>query len=131
MARSRNATTTQRLKRRSSPTDTAVFSVNEASQNGPLAHVEQEGDALDNNDDELTPDEKAERKAEKLAQQMVQMADRALNRWSEAQPVEVQQAVVDAFVETGILDHEAAGMEETRSPGDRGRRSLNALSVTS
>ena len=71
-----------------------------------------EGEQQNDDDDDLTPDEKAEAKAQKQYDEMVQMSDRALNRWSEAQPVEVQQAVVDAFVETGILDHEAAGMEE-------------------
>ncbi|MER8999370.1 hypothetical protein NKJ52_15895 [Mesorhizobium australicum] len=67
-----------------------------------------EHDADDDAGDDLTP----EQKAEKTHQELSDGADRALNRWAEAQPVEVQQAVVDTFAETGVIDFEAAGVDQ-------------------
>ncbi|CAH2394512.1 hypothetical protein [Mesorhizobium ventifaucium] len=70
--------------------------------------IEQEDDDQDLEDDDLTP----EQKAQKTHQELSDGADRALNRWAEAQPVEVQQAVVDTFAETGVIDFEAAGVDQ-------------------
>ena len=63
-------------------------------------------------DEDLTPEEKAERKAEKLHQQFVENADEALNRWHETQPVETRELVVGNYIATGDLDHAVAGVDE-------------------
>lgn len=80
-------------------------------------HHELDEDDIDLAD--LTPDELEEwtrdqqdKADQKRLDQFTKMADDTLNRWSEAQPVEVQQAVADAFVETGEIDHNAAGVNE-------------------
>lgn len=76
-----------------------------------MAGEQDDADELDAEDDDLTPEEKAN----KAHQELLDGADRAVNRWAEAQPVEVQQAVVDAYAETGIIDHEAAGVDKVEA----------------
>lgn len=63
-------------------------------------------------DEDLSPEELAEKKAEEQYQQFVQIADEVLNRWTEAQPVEVREAAIDAYVETGEMDPATAGVDE-------------------
>lgn len=70
-----------------------------------------EGEQDEDEGEELTD----EQKAEKQHNEMSAMADRALNRWAEAQPLEVQQAVVDKYAETGVIDYEAAGVDEVEA----------------
>jgi hypothetical protein len=61
--------------------------------------------------EELTDEEKATKKHNELSD----MADRSLNRWAETAPLETQQAVVDKYAETGIIDHEAAGVDQVEA----------------
>jgi len=71
-------------------------------------------DLADLSDDELEEWEQrqAEKKENKSFEAIRDGADRALNRWHDAQPVEVRTSVIENFVETGEIDHEAANVDE-------------------
>ena len=60
----------------------------------------------------LDPQQQEALKEERRFEQITNMADNALERWEHAQPVEVQQAVADTYIENGEIDHAAAGVHE-------------------
>ncbi|MDW9931989.1 hypothetical protein GOB12_02315 [Sinorhizobium meliloti] len=63
-------------------------------------------------EDGLTLEEKAEKKELAQHNQFRQMADDTLNRWSESQPTEVRQSVIDSYIDTGEINHQVAGVDE-------------------
>ncbi|NGO54823.1 hypothetical protein [Allomesorhizobium camelthorni] len=60
-------------------------------------------------------DETDEEKADKVHNKLSATADEAINRWAETAPLETQQAVVDAYAETGIIDYERAGVDQVEA----------------
>jgi hypothetical protein len=69
-------------------------------------------DQADEDDEHLTDEEKQQRKEQKDYDQMVRISDDILNRWTEAQPEDARQSVIDSYIETGTLDHTVAGVDE-------------------
>ncbi|MER9776604.1 hypothetical protein [Mesorhizobium sp. M0220] len=43
---------------------------------------------------------------------MIEGADRALDRWNQNQTREVREASIASYIETGEIDHAAAGIDE-------------------
>ncbi|MDV2966012.1 hypothetical protein RZ532_08505 [Nitratireductor aquimarinus] len=60
-------------------------------------------------DDELTDDELKERREKEHAARIAEV-DQHLDEWRSTTPEEQQQSTADAFIETGEIDHELAGV---------------------
>jgi hypothetical protein len=72
----------------------------------------EDDDKKDEDDKEdLTDDEKAE----KQFKQMVEMADRSLDRFNSSASAEVRDAAIAEFIETGVLNHETAQVDEVET----------------
>lgn len=71
-----------------------------------------EEQAKEEEDDLLSEEEKREKKEQKQYESMVEMSDKILNRWHEAKPEGERQSVIDGYIESGVLDHTVAGVDE-------------------
>jgi hypothetical protein len=82
-----------------------------SSFNGARESGKAQGDEEADQDEDLDDNEKAAKAEQQLYEQAVKVTDMALNAWKEATPTDVQEAVVEQYIENGELDVEAAGVD--------------------